>query len=494
MPRPSSSRIGTAVISVGLFAIMAMANPVWAEDAEFVDPPKPPVAAGTTLTPSANSARSKAVADTPAPGGKKEPPPTAANGGSGPTGSGGPQAPKATATTAEPNVDDKVTDGVKAPTQTAPQTEQPPKTQTVRKPEPPTLRVASWGGAYGAAQKIAVFKSLRDTFATPLKRIDRPAEGGGDVAADVVEVDQLARHKGCADGTFLKIPDVALAPGTGGEAPVEDFVAGGLSPCGVATFAWSALFVIDENGFKRRKPSRLADIFRPRRFPGKRVFIASAPHIVLLTALAAGMPADKIHEALSTQEGSDAVFEKLEALRDHIMWVDSSSDALALLAENKATIAMTFSGRLFRKAIAGRIQPLWDGHVYDFAAWAVRADTKMPAEAKAFIAAATAPRLLAAQARYFPYGPMRRSAVALVGRHARVDIELEPYLPTAPERLKTGVAMDAAYWATNTAYFDARLKAFREGFKLGVRVPAPERVPTELRKQTELPVRKPVDG
>jgi putative spermidine/putrescine transport system substrate-binding protein len=494
VPRPLISRFGTAAISLGFLAAVAATAPVLAEDAEFVDPPKPPATGGTTLVPSAGSERSRGAADAPTPAPAVSPkPPETASGSAGTTAGKGPVAPKSEVSSANPKAKTKDDGDARGPTPATPQQpNQPPKAQAARKPEPSALRVLSWAGAYGAAQKIGIFKTLSEDFATPVKRIERSAEGDG--AADVVEVDQLALHQGCASGKFLKIPNIVLAPGANGETPADDFVAGGLSPCGVATFAWSALFVVDENGFKRRKPNRLADVFRPRRYPGKRVFIANAPHVVLLTALASGMPTDKVYDTLLTQAGADTVFKMLESLRDHIIWADNSKDALALLSDKKATMAMTFSGRLFRKVIAGQIEPIWDGHVYDFAAWAVRADTKMEREAKAFIVAATTPQRLAAQARYFPYGPMRRSAVALVGRHALVDVELEPYLPTAPERLKNGILFDAAFWATNKAYFDARLKAFRDGFKFGVRVPAPVRAPAELRKQTELPQRKPVDG
>ena len=155
---------------------------------------------------------------------------------------------------------------------------------------------------------------------------------------------------------------------------------------------------------------------------------------------------------------------------------------------------MSFSGRLFRKVIAGQIRPIWDGHVFEFASWAVRTGTKQPQQAKAFIAAATAPHLLADQARYFPYGPMRYSAVELATRHALVDVELAPHLPTAPERLKVGHRLDATFWAENAKYFDARLRAFRAGFKNGVRVPAPVQAPESLRTENDDAERKPVDG
>lgn len=498
MPRSISSRFGPAVIRLGLMAcLVATATAALAEDAEFVAPPAPVAAPTAKPEPSTALKPSQGVADTIAP---KPEAGTSFAPAQGADEFKDEAAPKSTATATDPVVKPKpATEGgsadqPKQPAVAAPDAREPPPVAAARPAEPESLRVLSWGGAYGEAQKRGVFKTLPEDFEAPVKRIERSGSGDRGPDADVVEVDQLVLEKGCASGRFLKLRDIALAPGGNGEAPADDFIAGGLTPCGVATFAWSALFVVDDDGFKRRKPSRLADVFDTRRFPGKRVFIESTPEVVLLTALAAGIPAEKVRDALLTQEGADAVFGKLEGLREHIIWARNSKESLELLADKQATFAMSFSGRLFRKMIAGQVRPIRDAHVYEFASWAVRADTKRPDEAKAFIVAATEPRRLAAQARFFPYGPMRRSAVRLVGRHALVDVELEPYLPTAPERLKTSFQLDGAYWAQNRPYFDARLKAFVDGLKDGVRIPPPVQTPKELRKQTELPTRKPVDG
>ena len=72
---------------------------------------------------------------------------------------------------------------------------------------------------------------------------------------------------------------------------------------------------------------------------------------------------------------------------------------------------------------------------------------------------------------------MRKSATALARRHALINVQLAPYLPTAPERLEQGVRLDAAFWLAHQEYFKDRLTAFREGFKYGIRVPVPARRP-----------------
>jgi putative spermidine/putrescine transport system substrate-binding protein len=374
-----------------------------------------------------------------------------------------------------------------------------PEVAAVNKPdaaEAPAraLRVLSWGGAYGRAQEVAVFKALHSEFGFEVERAERAGRASVEIEADVVELDQLALLEGCQSGSLMRIEGLTLAAGEDGTPAAEDFLQGALSPCGVGTFAWSALFVVDEAAFRRRKPNNLQHVFDVGRYPGKRALIPSVSHLVVMAASAAGLPKDTLSEVLTTQDGADKVFEVLETIRSEIVWVDDAKTAIDMLNDKKAAIGMVFSGRLFRATLSGEWRPIWDGHVYDFASWAVRANTKLKTQAKTFIASATMPQLLAAQARQWPYGPMRISALPLADQHELLDVQLAPYMPTAPERLKAGVRLDPVFWSANRGYYEKRLKAFREGFTNGVRIPVPARRPTASRTIERAGSGRPVDG
>lgn len=372
-------------------------------------------------------------------------------------------------------------------------------TVTATRPSPATapseLRLISWGGAYGKAQEIAVLQPLRAKLGIKLRDVRRATEAPLSENADVVEVDQATLLAGCASGRFARISGLALKPSPDGKPASEDFLPGAISDCGVGTFAWSALFVVDSGQFKNRAPQTISQIFDTRRYPGKRALLPLAPYVVTMTALAAGIEAKDLSAKLATQEGADAVFARLEAIRKDIVWASSPETALALVDDRKAAVAMSFSGRVFRRTIAGHLTAMWDGHVYDFASWAVPSSSTKLAAAKSFIAAATAPELLAAQATHWPYGPMRSSALPLAVRHARVDIPLAPHLPTSPERLKAGVKLDAAFWARHGTYYERRLGDFRDGLKFGIRIPIPASVRRNAGGQPERSnPRRAIDG
>jgi len=339
------------------------------------------------------------------------------------------------------------------------------------------LRVATWGGAYGDAQKSTVLEPAEKALKVEIKQI--PAERGIPAVdtADVLEVSQADLIAGCAKGKLAKLGAIDLKPGAQGEAAADDFIAGGLSECGVASFAWSSLFLFDRAKFTKRIPTRLADIFDTKRFPGKRAIFKRAENLFEFLAVANGAAAGTVYVDLADREKLDDVMARLQGLLPHIIWVETPKQGLEALSSGQASIAMGYSGRAFRKTIAGRFAAIWDVHVFDYSSWAISANARDPKLGKSFIALATSPEYLAAQSRLWPYGPMRKSAAAAVGRHSMLDIALAGYMPTTPERLAGGVQFDAAFWAKNSAKLNDRITALLEGFRLGVRVPPPTRRP-----------------
>lgn len=66
-----------------------------------------------------------------------------------------------------------------------------------------------------------------------------------------------------------------------------------------------------------------------------------------------------------------------------------------------------------------------------------------------FVAWSTAPEPLARAAEQLSYGPPRASSQALVGMYKDGKTPMAPHLPTAPENLKSALAIDVNFWADN---------------------------------------------
>jgi putative spermidine/putrescine transport system substrate-binding protein len=65
-------------------------------------------------------------------------------------------------------------------------------------------------------------------------------------------------------------------------------------------------------------------------------------------------------------------------------------------------------------------------------------------------------------AQIFPYGPARRSGVALVGKHAEVDIDMKRYLPTNKQHISNALAFDAAWWDIHGAAIEVQFNTWIE--------------------------------
>jgi putative spermidine/putrescine transport system substrate-binding protein len=317
-----------------------------------------------------------------------------------------------------------------------------------------TLSVATWGGAYGRAQELALFepfaKETGTVIATEIYDGNLPKlKGlidGSSTPVDVVDVSAGALTTLCQDGLLETIDAASL---NGGNAE-QDFITGALSDCGVASVAWSTAVAFNRKAFRKGEPTDITALLDTARFPGKRA-LPNDPHRTLeLALLADGVPPESIYTELGTPEGADRAFAALDKIKDNVLLWEKADQPITWLLEHKVVMAAGYSGRIFRAAVGDRnVGVLWDGQIYDVDAWAIPKTSKNKDEAMRFIRFATEPAQLAAQARLTAYGPMRKSALQLVGTHPVINVEMQEFLPTAPANFQKALKFDDSWWKKN---------------------------------------------
>lgn len=334
------------------------------------------------------------------------------------------------------------------------------------------LAIATWGGAYGQSQDVAYFepftqktgvKIKTETYDGTVSAIkDKISDSASPI--DVVDLSAGALDTLCRDGLLETMEVSMLDPAPSGESASDDFLAGGLTSCGVASVAWSAALAFDRQAFTKAKPSKIADLLDLKRFPGKRALPNGPRYTLELALLADGVEPGNIYQELGTPAGADRAFAALDKIKPEILWWDKAKEPVAWLTEGKAAMAAGYSGRLFRAALRARqrIDVLWEGQIYDLDLWAIPKAAKNKAEAKRFIAFATEPAHMAAQAELIAYGPMRKSAIALVGKHPKIGIEMKSFLPTAPANFQKALKFDEAWWSTHGEELGKRFQAWKE--------------------------------
>jgi putative spermidine/putrescine transport system substrate-binding protein len=328
-----------------------------------------------------------------------------------------------------------------------------------------TLSVATWGGAYGQSQEIALFEPFAketgtviatETYDGSLAKL-KGMIGGGGTPVDVVDVSGGALSQLCRDGLLETIDVASLDAAPDGGSVRDDFIDGGLSTCGVASVAWSTAIAYNRQAFRKGEPTKISALLDTARFPGKRALPKDARHTLELALLADGVPPENVYSELATPAGADRAFTALDKIKDDVLFWTKAKQPITWLLEEKVTMAAGYSGRIFRAAVGDRhIGILWDGQVYDIDAWAIPKTSNNKKEAMRFISFATSPERLAKQAQLIAYGPMRKSALPLVGKHPVIHVEMQEYLPTTPQNFQKALRFDEAWWKQNGAALTQR--------------------------------------
>lgn len=330
----------------------------------------------------------------------------------------------------------------------------------------PILTVTTWPGAYGRAQASAQIRpygaeksvDVRHTQSDgELKELEK-AVAARIFKTDVVGLKLPRAVEACEKGLLEKINTGALPAGIDGARASADFVPSALGPCWVGAMVYSQLMIYSPK--LKRQPARLADFFDTRRFPGRRALSRASPKFNLEMALLAdGVPPGEIYKLLETPEGLDRAFNKLQALRP--IWAHDSIGALRWLANGQAVMATALNGDVYdfsREEFVPGI--IWDHQLYEFDVLAIPSGNPNKDRALDFIHYATGSVPLAGVASGVPYGPARRSALALVKDNPETKTPMRPWLPTAPENFRNAFAVNDAWWRIHEAGLTSRWREF----------------------------------
>lgn len=307
-----------------------------------------------------------------------------------------------------------------------------------------SISVMSFGGAYQEAQRKAVFEPY--AAATGIT-VDEQEYGGeiakiaamissGNTTVDVVDVDAPTLLQGCDEGIFEKIDWTQIGD-------TSDWLEGTASDCGVGTIVYSTALAWD--GAKLAEgPTVIADLFDTAKFPGKRGLWKNPATNLEFALLADGVPADQVYEVLSTPEGVDRAFARLDTIKGDIVWWEAGAQAPQLLASGEVVMTTAWNGRIHNANKEGQdFRIVWDNQILDSNYWVIPKGAKDPAASMEFIKFAVRPEMLAAVTKYIPYGPVRASAAEFVTPEDAAN------LPTSPQNLTVALTLDNAFWADN---------------------------------------------
>ena len=319
------------------------------------------------------------------------------------------------------------------------------------------ITVTSFGGAFSQSQIEAYQKPFMKK--TGIKVNAEVYNGGlaeiraqvqsGNVTWDVVDVEKQDLTGGCDEGLFELIDPAMLAPAPDGTLAKDDFLPGAIHECGVATIVWTTIVAYDKTKFPGEKPSKLADFFDVKKFPGMRG-ISKRPVVAMEFALMAdGVPPAEVYKTLSTPEGIDRAFKKLDSIKENLIFWEAGAQPPQMLADGEVVMTTAYNGRIFNAQVKENkpFEIIWDHQVYNMDYYSIPKGTKNKKTALEFLKFSTSTQALADQASWISYGPSRKSSVPLIKTYTGTDIQMGPHMPTAPQNFKNALATDDEWWA-----------------------------------------------
>ena len=312
-----------------------------------------------------------------------------------------------------------------------------------------TITVTSWGGSYSASQRKAYHEPfmketghvvLEDEWDASLSMIRAMVETGN-YKSHVIDGVPAYIETLCDEGMLEPIDWDAVG------MTMDDMLPGAAHECGIGTIAWSTVFAYRTDKFGDETPANCADFWNVQKFPGKRGLYKPEPTGSLEFALMAeGVPADEVYDVLRAPGGIDRAFNKMEEIKEHVVWWETGAMAPQLLADGEVVMTTGWNGR-FYNAIVDDGQPfqiVWDGQIMDYDYWMIPAGHPEKHLAFEFLKFASTPERQGDQTNYISYGPLRKGAEKFV------NPEILPHLPTSPQNTVNWTQTDTQFWADNT--------------------------------------------
>lgn len=339
------------------------------------------------------------------------------------------------------------------------------------------MTLVSWGGAYQNSQQKAYVEPYLEAHPEVSVTWDessneavaklRAMNEAGNITWDLVDVVASDAIRLCDEGLAMEYdPDELLAEGDDGSSAEDDFGDMIVSDCFIPQIAYSTTFgyrtdMVPEGA---DAPDDICDVFDLETYPGKRALEKRPINNMEWALLCDGVAKDEIYDVLATPEGQQQALDKLDTIKDDVIWWSAGADTPQLLADGEVFMGSTYNGRLF-SVIEEQDQPvamMWDAQVFDLDGWII--PTGLPedrlARVKDFVKFATDTQRLADQAKYISYGPARKSSAPLVGEHAELGIDMKPHMPTNPENATNTFVYNYEFWADYRDDIDAKFQSW----------------------------------
>jgi len=318
------------------------------------------------------------------------------------------------------------------------------------------LTIVGWGGTTQAAHKIAYFdpftketgiKVTEDEWNGEMAKI-RAMVQTGNTTWDVVQVEAPEAFQGCDEGLFEEL-DWSKITGK------DKLVDGAAAECGAGVLIWSTVFAYDANAIKDG-PKNWADFWNVKKWPGKRGMRRGSKMTLEVALLADGVAPADIYKVLSTKEGVNRAFKKLDELKPHILWWKAGAEPQQRLAAGDVAMSMAYNAWIYRvnQEEGSNFKIVWDGNIYSMDYWTIVKGSKHLDAAYKFISLAMRPDRQAVFFNKIAYGWTAK------GTGKSIAPKMLENIPTAMGHLDNAVLTNVEFWLENSESLEKRFQVW----------------------------------
>jgi putative spermidine/putrescine transport system substrate-binding protein len=314
---------------------------------------------------------------------------------------------------------------------------------TSARAEPLRIALPGWP-AFTQALNRTVVRPYQAATHQPVRLITLPPQPTA-TAWDLALLPPLPLADACAAGTVAKL-DWSQFGGRAGFLPQAS------SDCGVGAVIRGMVLTWDS----ARVPGtpNWGDFWNVAKLPGRRGLRQSPMGTLEIALLADGVAPDAVYATLSTKDGVERAFRKLDQLRPYIVWWRKDSEPMAIVASGGALMSSAPSDQVAAasRRLHRRFGVQWSGAVACVQSWAIRAGSHQAAQAIALVNAAEDPHASPAMLAGSGLGGTRPAdALTLSAADAAAS-------PTA--HLAQTLPCDAGFWHAHAAALSSRFDAW----------------------------------
>ncbi len=303
-----------------------------------------------------------------------------------------------------------------------------------------SVTVASWGGAYQAAQSKALF--VPGGKAMGITVIEETFGGMSDVRlkvkAGAVEWDLVVSG---ATGAARAGAEGILEPIDYNVVDVSTFYPGMYNEFCVGSDVYSLVAAWNTDTFGENGPQTWADFWNVKKFPGTRSLRNRFSGNVEAALMADGVPRDKVYDVLSTDAGLERAIDKLRELKPHVaVWWKSGAQHAQLMKDGEVDMTSGWNGRFdVARKDGAKVSYTFEDGLLDFDCFAIPKGAPNKDLAMKFLAKISTAEMQANLPLYITYGPSNKAAYGL----GTIDDTLARALPSHPDNAAKQLATSA---------------------------------------------------